>query len=78
MNDTTPKRGFKAKTISKILTGKFLSWTKSIDDEAVKKLVEQNTIITGGSIVSMLLGEQVNDFDCYFRTTETALAVADY
>jgi hypothetical protein len=44
----------------------------------VRKLVEQNTIITGGSIVSMLLGETVQDFDIYFKTPETALAVANY
>ena len=68
----------KAKTINKILTGKFLAWSKSITDENVRKLVEQNTIITGGSITSFLLGEQANDFDCYFRDAATAYAVADY
>jgi hypothetical protein len=82
MNDSQsvsrPIKGFKSKTITKILTGKFIAWSKSIDDEAVRKLVEENTIITGGSITSMLLGEPVNDFDVYFRTSETALAVAEY
>lgn len=73
-----PQRGFKAKTINKILTGKFLAWSKSITDEKVRKLVEQNTIITGGSIASMLMGEKVSDFDCYFRNAETAYAVAQY
>lgn len=73
-----PIKGFKSKTINKILTGKFISWTKSIDDEAVRKLVEDNTIITGGSIVSMLLGEQINDFDVYFKTVDAAKAVAEY
>lgn len=68
----------KTKTINKILTGKFISWTKSIEDEAVRKLVEQNTIITGGSIVSLLLDEEVNDFDIYFRDSATAFAVAEY
>lgn len=80
MNEASsfPKRGFKAKTINKILTGKFIAWTKSIDDEVVRKLVEKNTIITGGSITSMLLGEPVNDFDIYFTNAETTLAVAEY
>jgi len=68
----------KIKTINKILTGKFTSWSNSITDEAVRKLVEKNTIISGGSIVSMLLNEEVNDFDIYFRDAETALAVAKY
>lgn len=71
-------KGYKAKTINKILTGKFIAWSKSITDENVRKLVEKNTIITGGSITSMLLGEPISDFDCYFKTPETALAVADY
>lgn len=72
------KRGFKSKTINKILTGKFIAWSKSIEDETVRKAVEQNSIITGGSITSLLLGEQVNDFDVYFRDAATAHLVADY
>jgi hypothetical protein len=68
----------KAKTINKILTGKFIAWTKSIEDEAVRKQVEENSIITGGSIVSLLLNEEVSDFDVYFRTPEAAYAVAQY
>jgi len=74
----SPRRGYKSKTITKILTGKFLSWSKSIDDEPTRKLVEKNTIITGGAIASMLMGEKVNDFDIYFKDAETALAVAEY
>lgn len=73
-----PTRGFKSKTINKILTGKFIAWSKSITDENVRKLVEENTIITGGSITSMLLGEPISDFDCYFRDAPTAYAVAEY
>jgi len=38
----------------------------------------ENTIITGGSIASMLLGEPVNDYDLYFTNHATAKAVADY
>lgn len=68
----------KDRTIVKILTGKFIDWTKSIDDIAVRKLVEDNTIITGGAIVSMFLNEEVNDFDIYFRDANTAFAVAQY
>lgn len=68
----------KAKTIRKILKGKFALLLKSIEDESVKKLVEKNTIITGGSIVSLLLNEQVNDFDLYFKDKETTKAVAEY
>ncbi len=68
----------KAKTIKSILSKKFNSFLESIEDEEVKKLVKENTIITGGSIVSMLLNEKVNDYDLYFRNRETVLAVANY
>lgn len=66
------------KTINAILNAKFNQWAKSIKDEKVRKLVEKNSIITGGCIASMLLGEKVNDFDVYFRNKETVLAVAKY
>ncbi|WP_395000387.1 hypothetical protein [Acinetobacter sp.] len=68
----------KAKTIKAILSKKFNQWVESIESSEVKKLVKDNTIITGGSIASMLLKEEVNDFDLYFRNKETTLAVAKY
>lgn len=68
----------KSKTIKSVLSKKFNHWAESITDENVKKLVMDNTIITGGAIASMLLKEDVNDFDVYFRTKETVLAVAKY
>lgn len=68
----------KAKTIKSILQKKHNELVESIKDEEVRKLVEKNSIITGGSIVSMLLNEEVNDFDYYFTNKETAWAVAKY
>jgi hypothetical protein len=66
------------KIINQVLNRKFKNWKDSIKDENVKKLVEQNTIITGGCIASMLLKEKVNDFDLYFTNKETVLAVSKY
>lgn len=77
MNDL-PQRGMKAKTIKAILAKKFNSFCASIEDEAVRQLVEKNTIITGGAIASMLLGQRVNDFDLYFTDHATTKAVAEY
>src|SRR3546814_12125480 len=71
-------RGMKAKTIKAILAKKFNSFASSIEDEVVRKLVEKNTIITGGCIASMLLGEKINDFDLYFTDHATTKAVAEY
>lgn len=66
------------KTIRKVLNQKINEWISSINDKDVRKLVKSNTIVTGGSIASMLLKEPVNDYDVYFRDKETVLAVANY
>lgn len=68
----------KTKTINKILKLKFNEFLESIDNEEVKNLVKNNSIITGGSIASLLLQEDVNDFDIYFRTKEVTSKVAQY
>lgn len=70
--------GMKAKTIKSILRKKYDDFLKSIDDDNVRSLLEKNGIITGGCIASMLLGEQIRDFDLYLKNRETALAVAKY
>lgn len=66
------------KTIKGALTRKIRSWIDSIEDKKVRELCEENTIVTGGSIVSMLTGENVNDYDIYFRDIETTYAVSKY
>lgn len=68
----------KTKKIEFIINEKFDSWVKTIKSEAVKNLVLENTILTGGSICSMFLNEPVNDFDFYFKNKETTKAVAQY
>lgn len=61
-----------------ILTKKHEAWINSITDEKVKELATKNTIITGGAIASMLLKEEIHDFDFYFTDFETCKAIADY
>ncbi len=68
----------RAKNIKSVLSRKFKSWIDSIDDPEVVDAIKQDAIITGGCIPSMLLGEQVNDYDVYFKTGETAFIVAQY
>lgn len=68
----------KSKTIRKALNTKIGDWLDAIDDAALRAVIKKDTIVTGGSIVSMLMKEPVNDFDIYFRTMETAKAVAEY
>ena len=64
--------------ITSILTNKFKDFVQSIKDETVRGLVERNSIITGGAIASLLLKEDVHDFDLYFTNKETVKAVAEY
>lgn len=71
-------RGFKRKTIAKTIRAKIKSWVATIDDEAVKKAIQKDGIVTGGAIASMLLGKNPNDYDFYFRTKESAKLVAEY
>lgn len=70
--------GRKRSGIKKEIQDKLKSWTESVEDETLRKQVENNTIVTGGAIASMLLGEKINDFDVYFRDKQTALSVANY
>jgi hypothetical protein len=70
--------GMKSKTIKAIISKKIGEWLASIEDEAVRDLAQNNTIVTGGCIASMLLGEEVNDFDLYFTNKATTEAVAKY
>lgn len=68
----------KAKTIKSALRTKINDWISSIKDPEVAEMAKKNTIVTGGCIVSMLTGEQVNDYDVYFRTPEAAESLARY
>lgn len=70
--------GRKRKGIKLQLNQKIEEWIASIDDPAVAEACKKDTIITGGSIASMLLGDKVNDYDVYFRTKQTTRLVATY
>ncbi len=67
-----------SKNMKKALKAKLNDWLKSVDDASIKKEIEDNVIITGGAIVSLLTGEKVNDYDVYFRTKESLVKVAQY
>lgn len=67
-----------SKNIKKSLNAKLNKWLESIDDADIKKTIKENVIITGGALVSMLTGQEVNDYDVYFRTREAVLKIARY
>lgn len=67
------------KTIKSVLRRKLDDWLASItDNDKLKELIRHDAIVTGGAIPSMLMGEEPNDFDFYFKTLETTKAIAEY
>jgi hypothetical protein len=46
---------------------------ESFNDPYIKELILKNTIVTGGSIASMLLKEPINDYDIYFSKKQYLL-----
>lgn len=67
-----------SKNIKKHLGKKLNDWLSSIDDDRIGSIIKDNTIVTGGALVSLLTGEPVNDYDVYFRTKEACIEVARY
>lgn len=72
------RKGKTEKVIKQILRRKFQSFLNSIKDKQVRELVKENSMVTGGAIANLLLGEPVNDYDVYFKNQETVEAVANY
>ncbi len=68
----------KAKTIKAVLRKKHNNFLASIEDNEIKEIIDQHSIVTGGAIASMLLNEKVNDYDYYFDSAESAKKVAEY
>jgi hypothetical protein len=69
----------KAKTIKSNIRAKINEWLATVPEEnGLRDLLAKNIIVTGGSIVSMLTNERVNDYDIYFRTHAAALAAANH
>ena len=49
----------KKKTIGAVISKKINDWLNSIDDKVLVSKLENNIIVTGGCITSMLLNEDV-------------------
>lgn len=64
----------KAKTIRNILKKVHKDFINLFSKE-VGELVEKDAFITGGCITSMLLDEEVNDYDYYFKNSESLVKV---
>lgn len=67
-----------SKNIIKSLNFKLCDWISNIDDDNLRKVLKENVIVTGGSIVSLLNSETPNDYDIYLKTPEACLYVSYY
>lgn len=67
----------KRKTIKKVITAKVDDWLKTLPEELAKS-IKNDVVVTGGCIVSLLTGNRINDFDVYFKTIESAKAIAEH
>lgn len=68
----------KKKTINRTIRKKMNEWIKTIKDKELRESLKSEVIVTGGSIVSMLLREKIRDFDVYIETSETCKKIAEY
>ena len=68
----------KIRNIQRVIREKLNNYLASITDPILVDKMKKDILVTGGSIASMLLNEEVKDYDVYFRTRETTLAFAEY
>ncbi len=65
------------KTIAAVIGKKMSQWVASLPVE-LQSAAAEDAIVTGGSIASLLMGEEVNDYDVYFKTKATAKLIATH
>jgi len=67
------------KTIKAHLKKKLDAVADSIDDnKEIRTLFRKEACVLGGSIASMLMGDEINDYDIYFKTQEGAFKILSY
>lgn len=69
--------GSSRKTINRRIKKKMTEVMESLPEE-LQADFKKDVIVTGGCIASMLLGEDVNDYDVYFRRYETAVKFSNH
>jgi hypothetical protein len=66
------------KTIKKTISDKMTDWLSSITDQSLRADVKDNLLVSGGSIVSLLLNQKVNDYDVYLQDRSVLLRLTNY
>lgn len=68
----------KRKTIERVIVKKLNAWLETIDNVTLRDDVRTNLVLSGGSITSMFLQEDVNDFDIYIQNVDVCERLANY
>lgn len=66
------------KTVGKTIEKKLNEWLETIEDESLRSKVKSNSLVSGGAIASMLLNQQVNDYDVYLQDQGVLEGLAKY
>lgn len=66
------------KTIQNVIISKLEDWLSTIEDNNLAKSVKNNILLSGGSITSMLMNTDVNDFDIYIKDMDVLIKLAHY
>ena len=70
------------KTIRKNIENKMEDWLSRIivnpDNKDLRGRVKRNLLVSGGSITSMFLNEEVNDYDVYMQDMDILLDLVNY
>ena len=75
---TKKKKAMQIKTIEKVIINKMNEWLETITDEDLRKETKDNLLVSGGSIASMLMGADVNDYDVYIKDIDVLKKLANY
>ncbi len=66
------------KSINHNIKDKMLLWLNSITDEKLRSEVKNNLLVSGGCITSLLLKEDVKDYDVYIKDMDVLFDLAMY
>jgi len=66
------------KTARKVIKKKMDTWLSAIANKELRKRVEDNLLVSGGCIASLLLQEDVNDFDVYIMDQDVLRDLCEY
>jgi hypothetical protein len=66
------------KTIEQVIKSKLIEWLGTINDFELRERVKDSILLSGGSIASMLLNQDVNDYDIYIKDVNVLRDITAY